>query len=76
MQTLSFDVGGMTCGGCRVKVEHRVGQLAGVSQVTVTLQPGSATVVFNPALVSEEQMISTINAAGFSAARRSAAGGI
>lgn len=70
MQTLSFDVGGMTCGGCRVKVEHRLSQLAGVSQATVSLQPGVATVVFDPALVSEALVISTINKAGFTAATR------
>ena len=74
MQTLSFDVGGMTCGGCRVKVEHRLGQLAGVSQATVALQPGLATVVLDPALVSQAQVISTINEAGFSAVPRPLAG--
>ena len=74
MQTLSFDVGGMTCGGCRVKLEHRLGQLAGVSQATVELQPGGATVVLDPALVSEAQVISTINKAGFSASPRSTGG--
>ena len=68
MQTLSFDVGGMTCGGCRVKVERRIGQLAGVSQAKVVLQPGIATVVLDPELVSGVQVISTINEAGFSAA--------
>ena len=70
MQTISFDVGGMTCGGCRVKVEHRLGQLTGVSQATVALQPGVATVVLNPALVTEAQVIATINEAGFSATAR------
>ena len=73
MQTLSFDVGGMTCGGCRVKVERRLGQLAGVSQATVALQPGLATVVLDPARVTEAQVIATINEAGFSAAARPAA---
>ncbi|TWO73011.1 heavy-metal-associated domain-containing protein [Caenimonas sedimenti] len=70
MQTLSFDVGGMTCGGCRVKVEHRLGQLAGVSQAMVDLQPGLATVVIDPALASPAQVISAINEARFSATAR------
>ncbi len=74
MRTLSFDVGGMTCGGCRVKVEHRLGQIAGVSQATVTLQPGIATVVLDPELVTEDQVISAIKDAGFSAAARPPAG--
>lgn len=70
MQTLSFDVGGMTCGGCRVKVEHRLGQLAGVSEATAALQLGIATVVLDPALVSPAQVIAAINKAGFSATAR------
>lgn len=73
MQTLSFDVGGMTCGGCRVKVERRLCQLAGVSQARVELQLGVATVVLDPALVSSAQVVSTINEAGFSAAPRATA---
>ena len=74
MQTQSFDVGGMNCGGCRVKVEHRLGQLTGVSQVTAILETGLATVTFDPELVSEAQVIHTINHAGFSAAARPVAG--
>jgi copper chaperone CopZ len=70
MQTLIFDVGGMTCGGCRVKVEHRLGQIAGVSQASVALQPGIATVVLDPGLVTVDQVITVINEAGFSAAAR------
>lgn len=70
MQTTSFDVGGMTCGGCRVKLERRLGQLAGVSQATVALKPGLATVVFDPAQVPQARVIATINEAGFSAAAR------
>lgn len=70
MQTLSFNAGGMTCGGCRVKAERRLGQLTGVSQATVSLQPGLATVVLDPELVTQAQVIATINEAGFSAAAR------
>ena len=72
MKTLSFDVGGMTCGGCRVKVEHRIGQLIGVSQATVALETGIATIVLDPALVSVARVIATINEAGFTAAARPA----
>jgi copper chaperone len=73
MQTLSFDVAGMTCGGCRVKVEHGLGMLDGVSRATVDLDPGLATVVVDPALVSPAQIMSAINKAGFSVAWRHAA---
>jgi copper chaperone CopZ len=74
MQTLSFDVAGMTCGDCRVKVEHGLAILDGVRRAKVDLDPGLATVVVDPALVSPAQIMSAINEAGFSAAWRHAEG--
>jgi copper chaperone len=73
METLSFDIRGMTCGGCRVKVEHRLAQLNGVSKVAVTLHPGLAIVLADPAQASAAQIVSVINAAGFSATPKVAA---
>jgi len=44
MQTSSFDVEGMTCGGCTGKVQRALSKLDGVSHVDVSLRPGIATV--------------------------------
>jgi copper chaperone len=73
MQTLSFEVAGMTCGGCCVKVEHGLAMLDGVRRAKVDLAPGLATVVIDPDLVSPAQIMSAINKAGFSVVWRPAA---
>ena len=38
MQTLSFDVSGMTCGGCTGSVQRTLSKLDGISQAEVTLR--------------------------------------
>ena len=41
MQTLSFDVSGMTCGGCTGSVQRALSKIDGVSHAEVTLHPAS-----------------------------------
>lgn len=67
METLSFDVGGMHCGGCTGKVRNALSQLAGVRNIEVTLNPGNATVVADPARVTSAEIESTIRGLGYSA---------
>ena len=43
MQTLKFDVHGMTCGGCTGSVQRALSKIDGVSHVDVALSPDSAT---------------------------------
>jgi copper chaperone len=44
MQTMHFDVHGMTCAGCTASVQRALSRLQGVRNVKVTLLPGTATV--------------------------------
>lgn len=67
MQTLSFDVDGMTCGGCTGSVQRTRSQLSGISHAEVTLKPGVATVVADPALVSAAQIEFVIAGLGYRA---------
>ncbi len=60
MQTLSFDVNGMTCGGCTGSVQRTLSQIDGISHAEVTLRPGVATVVTDPARMTPAQIESTI----------------
>ena len=48
MQTLSFDVNGMTCGGCTGSVQRALSKLDGIGHAEVSLSPGVATVVIDP----------------------------
>ncbi|MBT9494995.1 MAG: heavy-metal-associated domain-containing protein [Paucibacter sp.] len=65
MQTISFDVSGMTCGGCTGSVQRALSKVDGVAQAEVILQPGTATVLFDPARVNAAQIESAINKLGY-----------
>ncbi len=73
MQTLSFDVSGMTCGGCTGSVQRALSKLDGVSHAEVSLRPGVATVVADPARVTPAQIEAAITRLGYPAAVRPAA---
>ena len=70
MQTHSFDVSGMTCGGCTGSVQRALSQIDGVSHVEVTLRPGVATVVTDPSRVTPAQIELTITRLGYPAKTR------
>ena len=67
MQTLKFDVHGMTCGGCTGSVKRALSKIDGVSHVDVTLQPGSATLEADIARVTPDQIEAAIRGLGYHA---------
>ena len=67
MQTFKFDVTGMTCGGCTGSVQRALNKLDGVSHAEVSLRPGIATVVTDPARVTAAQIESAITGLGYPA---------
>ena len=73
MQTLSFDVSGMTCGGCTGSVQRALSQIDGVSHAEVSLRPGLATVVIDSDRITPAQIESAITRLGYPAKARSAA---
>jgi copper chaperone len=70
MQTLHFDVQGMTCGGCTSSVQRAISQLDGVSRVEVNLNPGSASVTVEQGVVSAAQIEAALDDLGFEAKER------
>ena len=73
MQTLSFDVSGMTCGGCTGSVQRALSQIDGVSHAEVSLRPGLATVVIDSDRITPAQIESAITRLGYPAKARPAA---
>ena len=73
MQTLSFDVTGMTCGGCTASVQRARSKLDGISRAEVSLSPGVATVVIDPTKATPAQIMSAISLLGYPAKARSTA---
>lgn len=70
MQTFSFDVTGMTCGGCSGSVQRALAQIDGVSQAEVTLRPGLATVLADPDRVTAAHIEAVITRLGYPAHAR------
>jgi copper chaperone len=69
METVRLNVQGMTCGGCVASVTRVLKSTPGVSDAQVTLQPGAATVTFDPARVQVRDLAAAIEGAGFDVAR-------
>jgi len=71
MQTITFDVHGMSCGGCTSSVQRALINLEGVSHAEVTL-PGTAIVQSDPARINAGVIESAIIKLGYAAKVRSA----
>lgn len=65
MQTISFDVHDMTCGGCTSNVTHALKAVTGVSHVKMSLANGEATVQFDERLTSPNQLKLARQGAGY-----------
>ena len=75
MQTFTFDVSGMTCGGCTGSVQRVLSKIGGVNHANVTLQPGVASVVADPERVTSAQIEAAITGLGYEAKARPPAHG-
>ena len=62
---VSLDIQGMTCASCVNRVERKLGKIEGV-QATVNLPLNSASVKV-PAGVTDDQLVATVEAAGYQA---------
>ena len=67
MQTLKFDVHGMTCGGCTGSVQRALSKIDGVSHVDVSLSSGSATLEADTTRVTPGQIEAAISGLGYQA---------
>ena len=65
MQTEIVNVTGMTCGGCTGSVTNALKAVHGVSNVTVSLATGEATVQYDERQTSPDQLKSAVTVAGY-----------
>jgi copper chaperone len=68
MDEIILSVTGMTCGGCVNSVKKVLLALPGVQRAEVTLTPGQARVVVDPARVERAALVKAIVDAGFGVA--------
>ncbi|TAM81268.1 MAG: copper-translocating P-type ATPase [Jatrophihabitans sp.] len=64
--SIELAVGGMTCSSCAARVEKKLNRLDGVS-ATVNFATETATVRFDPAAVSPDDLVATVEATGYTA---------
>ena len=65
MENATLNVTGMTCQGCVASVTRVLKAVPGVSDVVVTLQPGTATVVYDATRATLPVMKAAIEDAGY-----------
>ena len=72
MQSMTFDIHGMTCGGCVGGVKRALQKVDGVSAVDVSLNPGQAIVHADVSIASVAQILAAVTKLGYHANLRSA----
>ena len=68
MESATLNVRGMTCQGCVASVTRVLKAVPGVSDVVVTLQPGTATVVYDATRTTLPVLKAAIEDAGYDVA--------
>jgi copper chaperone len=68
MNEIILSVTGMTCGGCVNSVKRVLTALPGVQSAEVTLEPGQARVVVDPARIDRAALVQAVVDAGFGVA--------
>jgi len=69
--SVSLSVPEMDCPSCAGKVEKSLGRLDGVREMTLRATTATATVTYDPARVSDDDVVVAIERAGYSVADRS-----
>jgi P-type Cu+ transporter len=67
MDKITLPIEGMSCASCQVHVQDALGEIRGVKQATVNLITRDATVSFDPAVVSAQELVSKLNDIGYKA---------
>ena len=65
MNTLTLNVGGMSCMGCVNSVKNMVNALPGIASVTVDLATGRVEVSHDPALSTPDMIKQAIEDGGY-----------
>ncbi len=68
METTTIKIEGMTCSGCVASVTRVLQALPGVGHADVSLEQKQATVEYDAALASADQLRQAVEDAGFEAA--------
>ncbi len=65
---ISLPIIGMTCANCAANIERNVGKLPGVASASVNFATEKATVAFDPAALTPQELVRQIEKAGYGVA--------
>lgn len=65
IQTVEFDVEGMTCAGCEESIKHAVNELDGIINVKPSYEKGNTIVEFDKSKTSKVDIEKAINSIGY-----------
>lgn len=68
METVTLKVSGMSCNGCVASVTRVLCALPGVGEVAVALEPGMATVTYDPQHTGRPAFVRAVRDAGYEVA--------
>lgn len=69
MTTITLSVPDISCGHCKESIEGAVGGLTGIDTVEVLIEARTVDLGFDPATVTLDAIIETIEAQGYEVAR-------
>lgn len=67
MNTITLNIGGMTCGGCVSSVTKVLENLNGVEKAEVSLENAHAVITFDAGKIQTAALIEAVEDAGFDA---------
>jgi copper chaperone CopZ len=65
MQTVNWNMSGMHCDGCSARLQKVISGKDGVQSATVSYAEKQASMEYDSAIISQEQLQDTIEKAGF-----------
>jgi copper chaperone CopZ len=68
VQTITFDIEGMTCTGCEASVENAASGVNGVLEADASYDTGKATIKYDQSKTDREAIVAAINKTGFTVA--------
>ncbi len=66
-EKIVIPVSGMTCAACQSRVQRTLNKVPGVSDASVNLMMGSATVTYDPSAVQPDALVESIRSTGYGA---------
>ncbi|MDV4116285.1 mercuric transport protein MerTP [Elizabethkingia anophelis] len=70
IQTLNYDISGMTCNACASHVENNVNKLPGIIQVNASYKDATVNVEFDQSKINPAQIENAINETGYKISRK------